>query len=710
VLVFDGKRYRGPSHFQAMMKRVEETGNDVLGVRLSEPKEGFETESGHFLDRKQSADYALTKSEKHELIGGLTAEALHLAAVDGQIYTQDAVQAAEHDQVFAPVSERESTLAHHRIIRDEARHAYQQAVNRAIATLELQAVADLKRKETERVKKKRREEELDAIALLLFLAGERIYQSTSLKLASLLGQNATLTPLQAQPGTSLEGQPGATPTGEQAGTGGGGPLPAGTEEAEAFASIRQPLLVNFPRESAERLDQVTEEGRAAGKNDKEVARDLEEKAQEIEGGQGSVVAETEATATLGLAQLRLLQRAGFATCAWDQLDRPTKRETHFQNTLEGEVSVGHVFGNGQVCPGDASQGPGETVSCLCTLIGVKRKPGTGHLQASEPVKATAHDVNGLDWSYDYVQGSFEENKHPRGDKGTDKGGQFTSKGGGIGLKRFGEGKESKWVTHEGKDMPEHAKTLGIPPAWQNVRVAPGPEHDLQAIGHDKKGREQRIYSEAFTQRQAALKFSRNKELIEKQKDIFAQNEENLKSEHQDIVEQAACMKLIQATGIRPGSDTDTKGEKQAYGATTLEGRHVVEQDGKVRLVFVGKKGVSLDILVDDESVAAMLVERKKKSGNDGKLFNTDDAKLRNYSHTLDGGSFKPKDFRTLKGTITAMDEIKSDPNRSDSLKEFKKRVMAVAKKVADVLGNTPIIALQSYINPFVFESWKPVMQ
>ena len=245
-------------------------------------------------------------------------------------------------------------------------------------------MADLKRKETDRAKKKRREEELDAIALLLFLAGERIYQSTSLKLASLLGQNATLTPLQAQPGTSLEGQPGATPTGEQAGTGGGGPLPAGAEETNTFAESRRPLLVNFPRESAERLDKVTEEGRAAGKDDKEVARDLEEKAQEIEDGQGSVVAETEATATLGLAQLHVLERANFATCMWDQLDRPTKRDTHALNMEEGEVPVGHVFSNGQKCPGDAVGGAAENANCLCTLLGIKRKPGTGHLQENKP--------------------------------------------------------------------------------------------------------------------------------------------------------------------------------------------------------------------------------------------------------------------------------------------------------------------------------------
>jgi DNA topoisomerase IB len=38
--------------------------------------------------------------------------------------------------------------------------------------------------------------------------------------------------------------------------------------------------------------------------------------------------------------------------------------------------------------------------------------------------------------------------------------------------------------------------------------------------------------------------------------------------------------------------------------------------------------------------------------------------------------------------------------------EYRKAVMEVAKKVSSVLGNTPVIALQSYINPSVFGAWK----
>lgn len=298
------------------------------------------------------------------------------------------------------------------------------------------------------------------------------------------------------------------------------------------------------------------------------------------------------------------------------------------------------------------------------------------------------------------------------DQPRDEQGQWTETGavamrhGMISISRKGEGKEAKWKTKEG-DLPEHAKKLGIPPAWKDAHVNPDPKADLQAVGMDAKGRVQRIYSEQFVQRQAEKKFTRISLLQEKRDKIFKSTDEGMKSEDQKTRESAHVLKLIQHTGIRPGSESETGADKQAYGATTLEGRHVhVTPDG-VRLRFVGKKGVDLDIPVEDKRVAAMLVERKRLAGSSGKLFSASAADLRDYTKEISGGKFKPKDFRTLKGTETASELVAKEPNRAATMKEYKARVMAVAKRVAEKLGNTPTIALQSYINPRVFHAWKP---
>lgn len=170
-------------------------------------------------------------------------------------------------------------------------------------------------------------------------------------------------------------------------------------------------------------------------------------------------------------------------------------------------------------------------------------------------------------------------------------------------------------------------------------------------------------------------------------------------------DRAACLALIMKTGIRPGSDKDTHAKKKAYGATTLEGRHVIEEDGKVFLRYVGKKGVDLNIPIEDKELAVMLKERKKKAGENGRIFNTNHNKLLNYSHTLDGGVFKPKDFRTHVGTSKAIETIKRVEAPKD-FKEYKKSVMLVAKEVSKKLGNTPTVALQAYIDPRVFSEWR----
>jgi len=299
---------------------------------------------------------------------------------------------------------------------------------------------------------------------------------------------------------------------------------------------------------------------------------------------------------------------------------------------------------------------------------------------------------------------FNEEDHPRESAGSSEGGQFTSSSGGIGLKREGD----KWMTTERKDIPEHASKLGIPPAWTNVRVSPNPESDLQAIGRDAKGREQRIYSEAFVEKNAAEKFARNDRLLASKDKIVSQIEKDATSENKDVSEPAHVMRLIQHTGIRSGSEHETGAEKQAYGATTLEGRHVVETENGVSLKFVGKKGVDLNIPVEDRELQKELLVRKASVGNKGKIFNVSDSQLRDYSHTLGSGEFKPKDFRTLKGTSVAMEEVaKVPPPPPKTMKDYKKIVMGIAKKVAEKLGNTPSIALKSYIHPRVFVTLRP---
>jgi len=277
-------------------------------------------------------------------------------------------------------------------------------------------------------------------------------------------------------------------------------------------------------------------------------------------------------------------------------------------------------------------------------------------------------------------------------------------GSGLGGNASYDKDQKKWVDDKGNALPEHILACKIPPEWNNVTFDHNPKADLLVVGKDGKGRRTAIYSERFIQKQADKKFARILELDQKYPEISRQVHKDLiKGNH---VEEAACLHLIMTTGIRPGSNKDTQAKKKAYGATTLEGRHVVvDNKGKVNLQFTGKKGVDLNIPVTDKAVAKDLISRSKVAGTNGKLFNINEKSLLSYTHTQDGGSFKTKDFRTLLGTKTAMEEVEKTKAPSTQ-KEYIKSVMKVAKTVSTKLGNTPTIALQAYIYPGVFAKWK----
>lgn len=261
--------------------------------------------------------------------------------------------------------------------------------------------------------------------------------------------------------------------------------------------------------------------------------------------------------------------------------------------------------------------------------------------------------------------------------------------------------------YHGSEFENLKKLLRIPPAWTEIKINSNQDATLLATGKDKVGKTQYVYNPKFTERNAEIKFERNNQLLSRASFIVRKNLANTKSKDSKISDAASIIEVMQATGLRQGSLKDTHAKKKAYGASTLLGQHVLVKDGVVTLKFDGKKGVPQQHVVTDKTAATILAERKKKAGNNGRLFTSTDADLRKYVKTLDKISFKPKDFRTLKGTDVAIKEVKKYP-RAKTMNEYKKTVTAIAKTVAGVLGNRPQEALRSYINPFVFTALKPI--
>ena len=295
-------------------------------------------------------------------------------------------------------------------------------------------------------------------------------------------------------------------------------------------------------------------------------------------------------------------------------------------------------------------------------------------------------------------------QHDQADHG--RGGAVRETERGEALGQVSRGEDKVWRYADGTEAPEHVQKLGIPPAWTSVWVNDDPSGDLMAVGTDSKGKEQYRYSSNHEMQAAADKFGRVSELRNQRRIIYREIAEDIRTGNNR--EKAEALELVMRTGMRPGSNSDTKAAHKSYGATTLEGRHVVDNgDGTVTIRFVPgkKKGGEIEMPVTNKRLAASLLRRAGRAGPDGRLFDTSAGSLRNYSKKMDGGGFKTKDHRTALGTETAVDEIKSRKSPT-SPEEYKQAVKEVSAKVAEVLGNTPSIAFKSYVDPQVWVKWK----
>ena len=264
-----------------------------------------------------------------------------------------------------------------------------------------------------------------------------------------------------------------------------------------------------------------------------------------------------------------------------------------------------------------------------------------------------------------------------------------------------------WVKQvNGLPAPEHLARLRIPPAWTGVLVDPDPAAVVLATGLDSAGRKQRLYSVQHLADAKAGKFERVRALLTEWEDIRTQIEGDLNDPNEALYEQAIAAYLVYNTGMRPGSNADAAlltGIK-AYGATTLQLRHVKRCARGVRLKFVGKKGVRQNVLVTDPFLVRVFLRRKKATTAwTTPLFACSAGKLREYVAGLGSGEYTPKDFRTARGTSLAL-ELLGSRKRLPSAKSRRKHIVnAALDRVAKLLGNTRAISRSAYVDPIILE-------
>ena len=240
----------------------------------------------------------------------------------------------------------------------------------------------------------------------------------------------------------------------------------------------------------------------------------------------------------------------------------------------------------------------------------------------------------------------------------------------------------------------------VPPAWTEVWMTTDPESRIQATGRDSKGRRVYLYSSEHMGRATAAKFSRLRAFGKAYPSLIRKLGRDKKTS-----EEARVLYLISKTGFRIGSNSETLAAVKAFGASTLRCSHVNVEGNRISFDFTGKKGVRVSKVLRDAYLAGDIAGRCQ-SDADQKIFHTSDDQVRAYLNSISTGSaFTVKDFRTYLGTLTAFRKIKEMPVPRNNW-EFKKSRKEVGRAVAKELGNSPVIALNSYISPEVFCAWE----
>lgn len=286
-----------------------------------------------------------------------------------------------------------------------------------------------------------------------------------------------------------------------------------------------------------------------------------------------------------------------------------------------------------------------------------------------------------------------------------------------GFRRLKSGSGFRYADDSGAAAPPAHRTrilaLVIPPAWEDVWIAVDPYAHIQAVGVDEAGRRQYLYHPKWRERRDRRKFARALELAAALPHARGRVTSALGRTELDRERVlAASFRLLDEAAPRIGS-ARYLAQHGSRGLTTLQRRDASVAASVITLSFPGKSGKRAFIEIDDEALAAVVVELgagRPRSPllayrRGGRRVALTPADVNSHVRSLTGGAFTAKDFRTLRGTIMAADAL-ARIGTVDTSRERKRAETLAVRATSEALGNTPAVARSSYIDPAVFTAYE----
>lgn len=259
---------------------------------------------------------------------------------------------------------------------------------------------------------------------------------------------------------------------------------------------------------------------------------------------------------------------------------------------------------------------------------------------------------------------------------------------------------------------DRIRSLAIPPAYEDVRIAADPRAHLQAIGRDEAGRIQHRYHPDWEKVRERRKLKRLARLIEALPKLRARIAADMKaralSQEKAL---AAAAAIIDRCHLRVGNESYAK-ENGSHGASTLLKRHATVGASRIELRFRGKSGKDVACAVDEPPLARALRRIATLPGRrllqyrreDGSVAPVRAAEINAYLKRACGLPVSAKDLRMLAANAAAAElllageDIASETGR-------KRQLADIMRAIAARLVNTPAVVRKSYVHAIVIDAY-----